>query len=60
MQVYPRSQGTQSDSQQEKKMSPVIGRLAHEASVSLGPSPEQLTLQKGLTQSSQREAVSQE
>lgn len=44
----------------EEKMCPAIGRLAHEASVSLGPSPEQLTLQKGLTLSSQREVVSQE
>lgn len=36
-------------SKEEKKMSLAIGRLAHGASVSLGPSPEQLTLQKGLT-----------
>lgn len=47
-------------SKEEKKMSPAIGRLAHEASVSPGPSPEQLTLQKGLTESSHREVVSQE
>lgn len=44
----------------KEKISPAAGRLAHEATVSLGPSAEQLTLQKAFTQSQWREVVSQE
>lgn len=44
----------------KEKVSPATGRLAHEATVSLEPSPEQLTLRKAFTQSRWREVVSQE
>lgn len=41
-------------------MSPATGRLAHEAAISLGLTPQQFTLQKGFTQSNWGEVVSQE